>query len=42
MGFGHRIYKSYDSRVATCREICKEIFKISGKDPLIKVAKKVE
>lgn len=42
MGFGHRIYKSYDSRVSTCREICKELFKVTGKDPLIDLAVQLE
>eukprot|EP00128_Syssomonas_multiformis_P018090 Colp12_sorted_trinity150504_noHs@12949 len=42
MGFGHRIYKSYDPRAKIVREIAYEVFEICGREPLIDVALELE
>ncbi len=40
MGFGHRVYKSYDPRAAVMRETCKEVLAELGQlnDPVLAVA----
>ena len=44
MGFGHRVYKSYDPRAAVLRDTCYEVLEHSGKrnDPLFKLALELE
>lgn len=42
MGFGHRVYKSYDPRARIVRKIADEVFTICGADPMINVAMKLE
>ncbi|CAD7927000.1 unnamed protein product [Amoebophrya sp. A25] len=42
MGFGHRVYKSYDPRAKVVRKILDDVFKLTGSDPLIEVAMKLE
>lgn len=42
MGFGHRVYKSYDPRAVIVRKLADEVFKLTGADPLIEVAMKLE
>jgi citrate synthase len=42
MGFGHRIYKSYDPRAKIIKRIADEVFEITGKNPLIDVAIELE
>lgn len=42
MGFGHRIYKSYDPRARIVRKVAEEVFNILGKEPLIEVAAELE
>lgn len=44
MGFGHRVYKSYDPRAKIIREACLEILKDLGqeKDPLLNIAMELE
>lgn len=42
MGFGHRVYKSYDPRAKIVRKLADEVFKLTGPDPLIEVAMKLE
>jgi citrate synthase len=43
MGFGHRVYKTYDPRGRIMKEVCHKILgKITGKDPLLDIAKKLE
>lgn len=37
MGFGHRVYKSYDPRAKIVRKLADEVFKLTGPDPLIEV-----
>jgi len=42
MGFGHRIYKSYDPRAKIARKIADDVFAILGKEPLIEIAEELE
>jgi len=44
MGFGHRVYKSYDPRAAVMRETCQEVLKELGKtdDPVLQVAMELQ
>jgi citrate synthase len=43
MGFGHRVYKSYDPRAAIIKKNCDLILsKLGKKDPLLDIAKKLE
>ncbi len=42
MGFGHRVYKSYDPRAKILREMAPEVFEVTGKDPLLELAVELE
>jgi citrate synthase len=43
MGFGHRIYKTYDPRGRIMKEVCHKILgKITRQDPLLDIAKRLE
>ena len=43
MGFGHRVYKTYDPRARIIREECDALFSLLNiNDPLLQVAKEVE
>ena len=44
MGFGHRVYKSYDPRAKVLRRHCYEVLDAYGKrnDPMLKIAMKLE
>ena len=43
MGFGHRVYKTYDPRAAIVRNECEKFFRQNKySDPLLDVARKVE
>ena len=43
MGFGHRVYKSYDPRAKIAKKACDEVLaKLGVKDPLLNVAKELE
>ena len=43
MGFGHRIYKTYDPRAAIAKKICHEVLERLGKnDPLLDLAIELE
>ncbi len=43
MGFGHRVYKSYDPRATIIRKNCDVILgKLGKKDPLLEIAKRLE
>jgi citrate synthase len=42
MGFGHRVYKSYDPRAKIISRIAKEVFDVTGKNPLLDVAVELE
>ncbi|MCX6996599.1 MAG: citrate synthase [Kiritimatiellaeota bacterium] len=43
MGFGHRIYKTFDPRAAIVKKICREIMtRVGAKDPLLDIAMELE
>jgi citrate synthase len=42
MGFGHRVYKSYDPRAKIARSVADEVFAVLEKEPLIEVAIELE
>ncbi|KAA0234581.1 MAG: Citrate synthase [Acidimicrobiales bacterium] len=41
-GFGHRVYRSYDPRAAIIKETAHDVFEITGKNPLLDIALKLE
>ncbi|HLU41434.1 MAG TPA: citrate synthase [Microthrixaceae bacterium] len=41
-GFGHRVYKNYDPRARIIKETAYEVFAVTGKNPLLDVALKLE
>jgi citrate synthase len=41
-GFGHRVYKSYDPRAKIIKKTADEVFEITGKNPLLDIALKLE
>ncbi len=41
-GFGHRVYKNYDPRAKIVREIAEKVFQVTGKNPLLDIALKLE
>jgi citrate synthase len=41
-GFGHRVYKSYDPRARVIKDTADEVFAITGKNPLLDIALKLE
>jgi citrate synthase len=42
MGFGHRVYKSYDPRASIIKRTADEVFEITGRNPLIDIAVELE
>src|ERR1700738_4037577 len=42
IGFGHRVYKSYDPRARLVRTILHRIFQVCGQEPLMHVAEALE
>ncbi len=42
MGFGHRVYKSYDPRAKVIKRIADLVFAITGKSPLLEIALELE
>ncbi len=42
MGFGHRVYKSYDPRARIIRQVADEVFEVTGRSPKIDLAKELE
>src|SRR4051794_38339994 len=42
MGFGHRVYKSYDPRAKVVKRIADLVFSITGKNPLLDIALELE
>ena len=41
-GFGHRVYKSYDPRAAIIKKAADDVFEVTGKNPLLDIALKLE
>jgi len=42
MGFGHRVYKSYDPRAKVIKKVADEVFDVTGKNPLLDIALELE
>jgi citrate synthase len=43
MGFGHRVYKTYDPRAKIMKEMCRNVLeKLKIEDPLLDIAKELE
>lgn len=42
MGFGHRIYKSYDPRAKIIKDMAYQVFEVTGKNPLLDIALELE
>ena len=42
MGFGHRVYKSYDPRARIVKKTAEDVFEVTGRNPLIDVAMELE
>jgi citrate synthase len=42
MGFGHRVYKSYDPRATIVKKTAYDVFEIMGMNPLLEIALKLE
>ena len=41
-GFGHRVYKNYDPRATIVRQVAYDVFEVTGKNPLLDIALKLE
>jgi citrate synthase len=41
-GFGHRVYKHYDPRATIIRKAADDVFQVTGKNPLLDIALKLE
>jgi citrate synthase len=42
MGFGHRIYRSYDPRARIVQKMAEKVFAVTGRNPLLDVALELE
>ena len=42
MGFGHRVYKSYDPRAKAIKTLADQVFEVTGKSPLLEIALELE
>jgi citrate synthase len=42
MGFGHRVYKNYDPRAKIIKQVTDEVFKVTGRNPLLDIALELE
>lgn len=42
MGFGHRVYKNYDPRAKIIKQVAEDVFKITGRNPLLDIALELE
>jgi len=42
MGFGHRVYKSYDPRARIIKATAERVFEVTGRNPLLDIALKLE
>ncbi len=42
MGFGHRVYKSYDPRAKIIKRIADQVFEVTGRNPLLNIALELE
>ncbi len=42
MGFGHRVYKSYDPRAKVIKQATESVFEVTGVNPLLRIAQELE
>ena len=42
MGFGHRVYKNYDPRASIIKKAADDVFKVTGSNPRLDIALKLE
>ncbi len=42
MGFGHRVYKNYDPRAKIIKTMADQVFEVTGKNPLLRIATELE
>jgi citrate synthase len=42
MGFGHRVYKSYDPRASIIKRTADQVFEVTGRNPLLDIAVELE
>ncbi|MEX1071541.1 MAG: citrate synthase [Anaerolineales bacterium] len=42
MGFGHRVYKNYDPRAKIIKKVAEDVFKVTGRNPLLDIALELE
>ncbi|HET7405682.1 MAG TPA: citrate synthase [Mycobacteriales bacterium] len=42
MGFGHRVYKNYDPRARIVKRLADQVFEVTGLNPLLEVALRLE
>ncbi len=42
MGFGHRVYKNYDPRAKIVKQTADAVFEVTGRNPLLDIALKLE
>ena len=42
MGFGHRVYKSYDPRAKIIKHAADQVFEVTGRNPLLDIALELE
>jgi citrate synthase len=42
MGFGHRVYKNYDPRARIIKQATDEVLEVTGRNPLLDIAKELE
>lgn len=42
MGFGHRVYKNYDPRARIIKSYADEVFKVTGRNPMLDIALELE
>ncbi len=42
MGFGHRVYKSYDPRARIIKTMADQVFEVTGRNPLLDIALELE
>jgi citrate synthase len=41
-GFGHRVYRNYDPRARIIKQVADDVFEVTGKNPLLDIALKLE
>ncbi len=42
MGFGHRVYKNYDPRARIIKDTAHAVFEVTGRNPMLDIALKLE